>query len=140
MLYAHCATARADMPFNLIEVVQGSLGNAKAATYEALSEGSKQSVAAEAFMANQGGPATLVEFQAKAVEIETKATAWNAALKAALLSMTADELIGLTIRGVAPLDYKMVEYKDTIPAAKADALRASVALSELITAFESVGA
>lgn len=132
-----------DMPFNLIEVVQGSLGNAKSATYDALSEGNKQPIAAEAFMASivgPGGPATLAEFQTSAFAIETKAAAWNVALEAAILSMTSDELIGMAIRGVAPKTYKMPEYKGIMPAAKADALRASVALSDLITAFESVGA
>lgn len=129
-----------DLTFRALDDVQEGLARAKQTTAAALTEGHKQPGAAEAFMASLGGPATLAAYGAAAVDIEAKAAAWNIALAGLLSSLTADELIGLELQGVDPLSYKLIRYKHFIPAAKADLFRLNQALSDLIAAFEAVGA
>jgi hypothetical protein len=129
-----------DLTFRALNNVQDGLATAKITTGEALTEGTKQPAHAESFMASLGGPATLAEYYAAAQDTEIKASAWNVELAALLSSLTADELIGLEPAGVAPLDYKLIEHRSFIPAAKADPFRSNQALADLIASFEAVGA
>lgn len=129
-----------DLTFAALHNVQEGLARAKMTTAAALTEGQKQPVAAESFMAGLGGPTTLATFYAASVDIEAKAAAWNVALAGLLSSMTADELIGLELHGVDPLSYKLIRHRAFVPAARADPFRSNQALADLIAAFEAVGA
>ena len=136
----HIRDTKGDLTFRALDTVQDALFRSKVTTYSALVEGAKAPAAAEAFMAGVGGPASLADYQAAVVNIETKASAWNGTLSAALAELTGPELIDLVSRDVDGVKTRHIEMASFISAAKAGPLRASSELAALITAFEDVGA
>ena len=113
---------------------------AKATTLNALSEGAKAPEAAELFMAGLGGPATLAEYHAAAVDIESKAAAWNARVAICLAGLPVNAVIGMVVVDRDGIITRHIEHKSFIPAEHADPLRKSDELASLIAAFEAVGA
>lgn len=136
----HIRDASGDLTLHAINAAQDGLRHAKATTLGALSEGAKAPEAAEAFMAGLGGPATLAEYNAAAVEIEAKAAAWNARVAACLASLPVDAVIGMVVVDRDGIITRHIEHKSFIPADYADPLRHSDELAALIAAFEAVGA
>lgn len=129
-----------DLTLRSLDDVQNGLQVAKATTFAALSEGAIAPAAAEAFMAGLGGPATLAAYQAAAMDIEGKASAWNGLLAGVLTGLSGPDLIALVTRDVGGIETRHIEYVAFIPAATAGQLRTSQELAELIAAFEAVGA
>ncbi|SDE89719.1 hypothetical protein [Limimaricola pyoseonensis] len=128
------------LPLAQLDRIQFALRNAKLASYAAISEGNKAPVPAERLMADMGGPADLATFQALVQDIEVKAAAWHAALDDHLASLTGADLLRVAEVVVDGVAAKVIERTNTMPATSGDALRADPSLSELLTAFEAVGA
>ena len=139
-LLRHITTSTGDLPYRTLDELQAALRDAKTASYAVLAEGAKSPEAAEAHMASVGGPLTLADFEVKAADIETKAAAFNTALAGLLSSLSADELIGLDTVDRDGLSTKAITRRAFVPAAEADPFRVDPAVSDLLAAFEAVGA
>lgn len=133
-----------DLPWNTLGAVQGALRNAKVAATEALSEANKRPATAEAYMADMGGPSTLIDFQNAMGAIETAATAYNARVQSMLNLLTVSEVMWMEVFSADGIDTQILKHNPAIPNAnpdkKADHLRVSQELADLIAAFESAGA
>lgn len=129
-----------DLPFRSLNDVQDALREAKTTTFAALSEGAKAPIAAEAFMAGLGGPSSLADYQASAMNIEAKASAWNALMASTIHSLPVDAVIGMVTLAMDGIETKHIEYRSFIPATYAEPIRSSQQLADLIAAFEAVGA
>ncbi|MFC3169208.1 hypothetical protein [Paracoccus fontiphilus] len=129
-----------DLPFRALDELQDALRASKITTFAALSEGAKAPEAAEAFMSGLGGPVTLAAYEAAAMDIEAKASAWNTYLGGVLQSLPVDAVIGMVTISTDGVDTRHIERRAFMPAAYADPLRASQELADLAAAFEAVGA
>lgn len=129
-----------DLPFHRLNEAQDALRDAKVTTFAALSEGAKAPATSEAFMAGLGGPASLEDYQSAAMVIEAKASAWNALIDSTLASLPVRSVIGMVSVSLDGIVTKHVEHKSFIPADYAANLRSSQQLTDLIEAFEAVGA
>lgn len=107
------------------------LGRLKAAGLEALTEMLKAPAEAEQYMLDINGPATIADFQAKLVSIETATTAWNNECRA-MLDEHDTSMKYVTI-GTGDTAYAYPEFDFVIPGATANPRRASAALATLIT-------
>lgn len=136
----HVRDTQGDLPWWALDRVQDGLLQAKESCLAALSEGQRQPVTSEAFMASLGGPETLADFQAKIQACEIAAVAWNAALGSLLSSLAADEVIALVRRGGGIMATSHIERVPFLTQARADTIRQSQELTDLIAAFEAVGA
>ena len=134
----HVISSSGDLSFRNLDQLQSGLEVAKTTFIQALTEGQKAPAAAESFMASVNGPASLAEYQEKAIAIETAASAWNAVLSETLNRMSTTDLIALVTRPDSQTRH--IERASFIPATIADPLRKSVELAALLTAFESAGA
>lgn len=129
-----------DLPWVYLDAVQNGLRASKVGTYAVLAEAAKQPQSAEAYMASLGGPETLAEFQAKAVQVEIAAAAWNAFLAGFIETLPHSALIAIVVQSYDDIRTKHIEHPGYIPAAEAVAVRTSSTLTDLIAAFEAVGA
>lgn len=129
-----------DLPFRDLDAIQDGLRAAKVSTFAAFAEAAKQPAAAEAFMANMGGPPSLAAYRAAAGAIEVAAAGWNAFLAAWLSGLPRESLIAIVVRSYDGIETKHVERPAFVAAEVAAPLRASAQLAALVAAFESVGA
>lgn len=127
-----------DLTYLALDHLQNGLRAAKVSALAALVESQKQPVAAEAQMAAVGGPANIAAYQAALADIEVKAAAWNAALSSALVTIPAADLVGVAIYAQDGIETKHIQFKHFIPAAIADPLRQTQALTDLASALEAL--
>jgi hypothetical protein len=132
--------AQGDLMWSSLDDIQTGLRRSKATTYATFAEAAKQPQAAEAHMASLGGPATIADYQAKAIVVEQAAAAWNSWLAAYLVTLPSSVLIGMVVYSTDGIETKHIERPAFIPASSAAPLRASAELAALIDAFEEVGA
>ena len=129
-----------DMTWRSINTGLETLRNARETSTLALSEANKSPVGAEAYLADLGGPQTLVAFQSGLVNINQKATAFTD-----VLALWVDTLPVSQVRSVGTVSYggvSSVQVIDTpfVSVVYMDTLRASTELQDLIVAFEAIGA
>lgn len=136
----HVRDAQGDLMWSSLDDIQTGLRRSKATTYATFAEAAKQPQAAEAHMASLGGPATIADYQSKAMVVEQAATAWNAWLSGFLGSLPSSALISVVVYSTDGIETKHIERPSYIPGALAAPLRASAELAALIDAFEEVGA
>ncbi|MBL4929342.1 hypothetical protein [Fuscibacter oryzae] len=129
-----------DLPWMYLDAVQNGLRASKVATYAVFAEAPKQLAFAEQHMASIGGPASIAEYQAKAVQVEIAASAWNAFLTGFVEGLPHTALIAIVVQSYDNIQTKHIERPGFIAAAEAAALRAAPELAALIAAFEAVGA
>lgn len=132
--------AQGDLMWSSLDDIQTGLRRAKLTTYATFAEAAKQPISAEAHMASLGGPASIADYQAKAVGVEMAAAAWNAWLAGYLVTLPPSALISVVIHAGDGIETKHIERPAFIPGDLAAPLRASAELAALIEAFEEVGA
>ena len=136
----HVRDARGDLLWSALDAMQDGLRQSKATTYATFVDATKQPESAEAHLKSLGGPATLADYQDKAVAVELAAASWNHWLQSYLGTLPATTLIGLVVRSDNGVETKHIERGYFIPAELAAPLRACPQLAALINAFEAVGA
>jgi hypothetical protein len=126
-----------DLPWQFLESAQTKLAVARVTGADALAEANRQPVGAEAFLASIGGPAALAEFSTLLTTIGTRMNQWNSGVTSLIALLNGPELIALVRRADGATYFERVGF---LTAARADVLRGSNQLANLIAAFEAVGA
>lgn len=121
--------------------VQRSLHQAKIASVKAMTEGSKAREAAEAYMRQINGPASLEAFGGQLAAVEVAAEGWSDLLRSTVAALPGSAFmqIGAVDQG-APTETAMPFRQDSLPADVALSIRQSTQLASLIAAFEAAGA
>ena len=123
-----------------IERLMHHAGGMLAAYDAAKAEAQKQLSAAQAYIADMGGPATLAEFNTAMVEVETRVDAFASAVETFIGTKTSDEFAQVVNLNVGGRNARILQRRDIMPDATATQLRGTAVLANLITALEAVGA
>lgn len=122
-----------------IDAINRALRSAKSSSVNAIAEGQKRPVDAEAFMASIGGPSTMDAFQAAIANLDAAAAAWVAAWKATVEALDVADLISVQTVTAGGVQSTQIVRIDTIPDPAATSLRQNQALADLIATFEAYG-
>jgi len=123
-----------------IENLMLRAGGMLAAYDNAKAEAQKSLAAAQAYIADMGGPATLAEFNTAMVEVETRVDAFASAVETFIGTKTSDEFAQVVNLNVGGRNARILQRRDIMPDATATQLRGTAVLANLITALEAVGA
>lgn len=129
-----------DLTWRALEDAQQKIAIAKATGLDAYTEAQRQPAAAQQFLADIGGPETLAEFNTLLGQLNTAMNAWHAGLTALIDLMDGTEFMTVVQRGTGAGSTFHFERVGFLAEARADVLRNSTQLANLIAAFEAVGA
>lgn len=129
-----------DLTWADLSQVQSLLAQAKDSCIRAVQAAQIAPSDAEKYMVSMNGPATLQEFATLLGGIEQSAANWAAALGAWIAGLPAQDFRTIKHVPVGSVQSHLIVDTGFVPAARADALRASPELNGLIEAFNSVGA
>jgi len=129
-----------DLRWSAVENFMLRMGSLRASYAAAKSEALKQVAAAQAYIADLGGPATLAEFDTLMAEVDTRIGAFGAAVDTFVAGRGADEFAQVVELNVSGQATKVLQRRDIMPAATATQLRGTAVLADLITALEALGA
>jgi len=107
---------------------------------KAKTEAVKQQTAAETYISNMGGPATLAAFQQAYNAIDSDITAWNNFFSAELATANATDYVSLQTLSFGGGSGPMIVRGSVIPSTQSANIRASSELANLISSFEALGA
>jgi len=129
-----------DLTWRALEDAQKKIAIAKAAGFDAFEDAQKQPATAEQFLADIGGPATLAEFNTLLGQLNTAMNAWHTGLTQLIAVMDGPEFLAVAQSGTGASSTFHFERVGGLTQARADVLRNSSQLADLIAAFEAVGA
>lgn len=129
-----------DLRWSALENFMLRLGGLQAAYDAAKAEAQKQLPAAQAYIADLGGPATLAEFNTLMTEVDARIAAFATAVETFLAGRGADEFAQVVELNVSGKATKVLQRRDIMPAATATQLRGTAVLANLITALEAIEA
>lgn len=129
-----------DLPWRTIEDAQQKIAAAKVTGLAAYQDAQIRPAAAQQFLADIGGPATLAEFNTLLGQLNTAMNAWHTGLSSLLSIMDGTEFMAVVQRGTGTGATHHFERVGFLTQARADVLRSSTQLANLIAAFEAVGA
>lgn len=120
--------------------LQSALASAKSATVDALEEVKIDPARANSILPDfPGGPQSVTELQAGALDIEAKALAFNVAFAGWFSSLSITDVYEIGRAGEPGKEYSRLSQKQNLAEALVAPLRAMPELDALIAAFEAVG-
>jgi len=129
-----------DLRWSTIQNMVRTLGQLESAYEYAKIEAQKQLTAAQAYVSDMGGPATLAEFNTAMTDVISAKDVLLTGLDTLLGNMTGTDFYSQKSLNVGGYNVTLLESNDFVPTAQTATIRGSAGLVSLITELEALGA